>query len=275
MVQKLLESQINELLPFRFTTEKFSSPLSVSMALLQDEQALLDYLEELGKHIGAANEKVTASIFMKRYAFLAVIYLYAMTVWKSRIEISFENVSLESNSQDDLWLPRFYFNEVRLEMVESDQEKWRENSVNVLFREHLYPLVKSLSKATKVSKLILWENIAVYIFWLYESVFGKDDVPEDVVRRSKEDFHYIIFQAPGSLFGSYHENPLKRYYNQLIYLEELDAEVRPRNTCCYSYLTKAKKRCVTCPHTCAPCPLISEMTRQEEQALESGIKGQA
>ncbi|MEH7344154.1 IucA/IucC family C-terminal-domain containing protein [Bacillus sp. JJ1532] len=275
MVQKLSESQINELLSFRFTSEKYPSPFSVSMDLLQDEQSLLDYLEELGKHIGAANEKVTASVFMKRYAFLAVIYLYAMTAWNRQMDISFENISLETNSQDELWLPRFYFNEVRFKMVESDREEWRENGVKILFQSHIYPLVNSLSKATKVSKLILWENIAVYIYWLYESVFGKEDVPEDVVGRSKEDFHYIIFQASGSLFGSYKENPLKRYYNQHIYVEELKAEVRPRNTCCYSYLTNNKKRCVTCPHSCAPCPLISEITRKEGLALESRIKGQA
>ncbi|WNS74872.1 IucA/IucC family C-terminal-domain containing protein [Bacillus sp. DTU_2020_1000418_1_SI_GHA_SEK_038] len=275
MVQKLSESQINELLSFRFTTKQSPSPLSISMNLLQDEQALRDYLEELGKHIGAANEKVTASIFMKRYAFLAVIYLYAMTAWNRRLDISIENVSLESNSQDELWLPRFYFNEVCLERVEGDREKWREKGVKILFHDHLYPLIKSLTKITKVSKLILWENIAVYIYWLYETVLSKEDVMEGVAGRSQEDFHYLIFQAPGSLFGSYNENPLKRYYNQQIYLEELKREVRPRSTCCYSYLTKAKKRCVTCPHTCAPCPLISEMTRQEEQALDSGIKGQA
>lgn len=275
MNKPLSESKAKELQSFRFTTEKYTSELSVSMDILLDEQALRDYLKKLGRHVGAANEKVTASIFMKRYAFLAVIYLYTMTAWNRQLHISFENVSLETDPQDGLWLPRFYFNELRLEIVESNREEWRKNGVKILFHDHLYPLVTMLSKVTKVSKLILWENIAVYIYWLYETVFNKEDVPVEVAGRSKEDFYYLLFKAPGSLFGGYNDNPLKRYYNQPIYLEELKEEVRPRNTCCYSYLTNNKKRCVTCPHSCAPCPLINEITRREEQVLESGIKGKA
>lgn len=269
MDQTLSESQINELLPFRFTTEKSPSPLSIPLDMLSNEQELHDYIKKLGMHIEAANDKVTASIFLKRYAFLAVNYLYAMTAWNCRLDISVKNVWLVTDDRDEIWLPRFYFSNLNVEKVKSDRAAWRENCVKILFADHLYPLVKKLANLTKISKLILWENIAVYIYWLYETVFNKKEVSENIVLQASQDFHYLVFEASGQLFGSFHDNPLKRYFNQHIYLEEHDKEVRPRTTCCFSYLTNAKKRCVTCPHTCAACPLVSELNRQEEKELES------
>lgn len=273
MVQMLSKAQINELRSFRFTTERSNSALSISLDLLLKEQNLRDYLDKLGKHINAANEKVTASIFVKRYAFLAVNYLYAITVWNKKLDISFGNVSLETDDHEELWLPDFYFHDRSVQSVhDSDREGWRENCIQMLFAHHIFPLIKSLSSVTKVSKLILWENIAVYIYWLYETVLSKEDLPEEIVLRAEEDLHYLVYQAMGPLFGSLHDNPLKRYYNQPMYLEEVEKEVRPRSTCCLSYLTGAKKRCITCPHTCAACPLINEINRQEEQVFESRIE---
>ncbi|WP_425482002.1 (2Fe-2S)-binding protein [Cytobacillus depressus] len=87
--------------------------------------------------------------------------------------------------------------------------------------------------------------------YLYERNGDRFLVPAEVATRVKDDINYLVFQASGSLFGGYHENPLKRFYKQPIYFEELKKEVRPRSTCCFSYLTNNKKRCVTCPHTCA------------------------
>lgn len=243
--------QISELKQFRVTTDKTSSPLSVQIEALLDEHSMRQYLSQLGKHLGAANDKVTASLFIKRYAFLAVAYLYTMTMNNGKLHISFENVSLETDEQDELWLPKFYFNTFHIETLKENREKWREACVNNLFNKHLYLLLDCLSKVTKVSKLILWENIAIYIYWLYETVLQKEGLTREVLLRSKEDFQYILFQAPGSLFGGNNENPLKSYYNEGVYIEEYKKEVRLRNTCCYSYLTKSKKRCTSCPHVCA------------------------
>lgn len=257
------DAQIGELYQFRVTTDRTSSTLSVQIETLLDERSIRQYLGQLGKHIGAANDKVTASIFIKRYAFLAVAYLYTMTLNNGKLNISFENISLETNDQDKLWLPNFYFKDLSIETLKGSREKWREICVHSLFNNHLYPLIDCLSRVTKVSKLILWENIAVYIFWLYETILQKEGLPEDAILRSKEDFEYILFQAPGSFFGGYNVNPLKRYYNEHIYMEEYGREVRPRNTCCYSYLTRSKKRCTSCPQVCVS-PLVSEIKNRKE-----------
>ncbi|MFC0417856.1 IucA/IucC family C-terminal-domain containing protein [Cytobacillus solani] len=262
----LSDYQRSELKQFRVTTNRNSSALSVQIDNLLDEQSMRQYLRQLGKHIGAANDKVTASIFIKRYALLAVAYLYTMTLKNAKLNISFENVSFETDEQDELWLPNFYFNDFHMETLIENREKWRETCVHSLFNNHLYPIFDCLSRVTKVSKLILWENISIYIFWLYETILQREELTEEVILRSKEDFQYLLFQAPGSLFGGYNENPLKKYYNERIYIEEYEKEVRPRNTCCYSYLTRSKKRCTSCPQVCEVLP--SEMQRRDEQSDE-------
>ena len=99
---------------------------------------------------------------------------------------------------------------------------------------------------TKQSKHILWGNIAISLFWLYETVLPKiEDV--EIQNRAKEDFHYLISEASGTLFGNEHTNPLKRYYHKKVYIEDLQEEVRVRTTCCFSYLLKGTtKRCKIC-----------------------------
>ncbi|WP_445684072.1 (2Fe-2S)-binding protein [Ureibacillus sp. FSL K6-2830] len=62
-----------------------------------------------------------------------------------------------------------------------------------------------------------------------------------------DDFHYIIFEADGSLFGYHHkENPLRKYYGKKTFIDN-GAELRIRKTCCYNYLLDSMKQCKTCP----------------------------
>lgn len=267
MLQKLTPLQIKELLPFRFAEEKRQSQLSVEMIEWQSDHYCQTYLEKVRCHIGAANERTAASMFIKRYAFLPVIFLYAMSIWNGRLDISFSNVSLETEDTDELWLPGFFFKDTKIAMFQQDRELWREECIKNLFAHHVNPLINQLSNVSKISKLILWENIAVYIIWLYENLFTRESMTEEMLKRCENDFSYLLFQAKGSLFGAYSENPLKRFYNQPIYLEDIQAEVRPRSTCCYSYLTESKKRCISCPHSMAACPLIQEISSQEEQLI--------
>ena len=161
---------LDKLRTLRLTTEKLDSSLSIETSKLLDESYLKNYLVSLQHHIGAANIKVAASIFIKRYAFMSVIYLYTMTTCNKRLNISFENVSLETKDSDELWLPFFYFHHLDVQNLEGNREDWRESSIESLFKEHLSPILNILSNVAKVSKLVLWENIAVYIFWLYETV---------------------------------------------------------------------------------------------------------
>jgi ferric iron reductase protein FhuF len=246
----LNKDEIVQLRQFRLTTEEKSSELSIPLNDLLDENILLKYLEEVGLQIGSPNLKVTASIFVKRYAFLAVIYLYGISAWNKKINISFNNISFQTEEVNGMWIPQFYFHNTKIEIAEGNRYKWREEALKGLFSENTHVLITKLAKVTKQSKRILWENIAIYLFWLYESVLQKID-NEGLRNRVKEDFHYLVFEAPGSLFGNYHANPIKRYHYNKSYNEHLEEELRVRTTCCFSYLLEgATNRCKTCPQTC-------------------------
>lgn len=250
MLDMLHTGEIEQLRQFRLTTERKISGLSIPLNEIIDDHALLQYLEKVGAHIGSPDLKVTASIFVKRYAFLAVIYLYGMTAWNKKLNISLNNISIQTEEAEDLWLPKFYFHNIKIEVAKEKRYEWREKALKDFFSGNVNILIDQLSKVTKQSKLVLWENISIYVFWLYESVLQKLD-DEELRNRAKEDFHYLVNETPGSLFGNYHANPLKRYYHNKGYKEHLQEEVRVRTTCCFSYLLEGSTNCCkTCPQTC-------------------------
>lgn len=249
MLDVLTNEEIEQLKQFRFTTEKKSSELSIRLSELLEEQKLLCYLEKVRSYIGAPNLKVTASIFMKRYAFLAVIYFYTITAWNKKLDISFHNIMLQTE-EADLWLPKFYFQHTQIETATEDRGERFEKWLELFFSKHTNVLITQLSNVTKQSKLVLWENIAVYVFWLYESVLAHGD-NEQVKQRAKEDFYYIVNEVSGMRFGDCNENPIKRYYCDKSCLADESEEVRVRKTCCFSYLLgDGCKTCKTCPRTC-------------------------
>jgi len=223
---------------------RFQSSLedSFDVAALMDEVFLKDFLENLSDAIKSPSEKAVASIFIKRYAFLAVMALYAMA-WNKKLNVSLDNVKMEGAEQGKDWLPGISLKDAAVQDWDgSEHSQWRASVFKDIFANNIDPLISQLEKTVGISKLILWENIAVYIFWLYESELKEND-------RAAEDFRYFISEAEGSLFGRYKLNPMQKYFAEKTYLEEWDTEVRVRKTCCFTYQLPAGKRCKTCPCT--------------------------
>ncbi|QIZ10489.1 siderophore-iron reductase FhuF [Priestia megaterium] len=237
MVKLFVENQLEK---YRF---KASLEHSFNVADLLDESFLKDFLKNLTDVIEAPSEKVAASIFIKRYAFLVVMSLYAMTALNKKLNVSLDNINMESAVRGEDWLPAISLNDVTVQdWDDNDRSEWRASVLKDLFAKNIFPLISQLEKTVGISKLILWENIAVYLFWLYESELTDYD-------QVAEDFRYLILEAEGKLFGGYNLNPLQKYFAEKTYLEEWDAEVRVRKTCCFTYQLPAGKRCKTCPCT--------------------------
>lgn len=246
------ETELNQLKNYRFTLEKVheESDLSIRLNELIQKDQLRTFISRASEHIGSPNVKVTASMFIKRYAFLSAIYLYAMTAFNKRFHIQLEHMHLQTDEQDPLWLPTFYFSKWRISEPTGDRDQWRYEAIADFFSNIVTPIVESVKTESKQSKLLLWENIAIYIFWLYESVLAEHE-DEEVCGRAVEDLQFIAQLAPGSLFGHYHENPIKRHFHDKRYIPELGEEVRVRTTCCFFYaLTGTPDRCRICPQTC-------------------------
>jgi len=211
------------------------------------ETSLLDFLEANQERIGSRKLKVAASIFMKRYAFLAAAYWFSFSVFNKKLEMDPASVALVHREKNNLWLPGFYVTSEAVS-VSADREQEREEAARNMFSGHLSLLVEHIRKATKLEGLISWENIAVYLFWLYETGL-EDSTLAPVHDRLEEDFRWLFKRENGAFFGDYHANPLHRYYVEKRLIN--GKMVRPRTSCCFSYLLeKGGHRCKTCPQIC-------------------------
>ncbi|MCJ8008182.1 (2Fe-2S)-binding protein [Lederbergia wuyishanensis] len=255
--------QDNELLLLKKYRYDVKQGNSFCIEKLLDESFLQDFMKNLTLAIGAPTKKAAASIFIKRYAFLAVISLYAMTVWNKKINISLDNVNMEAPERGQNWLPKFSLKNITVQEWDTSEPRiqWRNLVSKELFSNNIYPIISQLGKNAGISNFILWENISVYLFWLYE-IELKDYKSENVI----DDFHYLIVEASGQLFGDYKENPLQKFYVEKTYLEDQDEELRIRKTCCFSYQTAEGTRCKTCP-----CTRIAKNGRCYDKASECKV----
>ncbi|MFT9598776.1 IucA/IucC family C-terminal-domain containing protein [Mesobacillus sp.] len=251
MRTELTQNEIDILANYRFVVAEPEKDVQIDFRPFMDAATMGVYLKRFNKGLKAPDLKTAASVFMKRHAFLAVLYLYSMSAFNKKLDVSPENIILADAIKGGLWLPEFYLKNKTTDMCPAgDREEWRAEAVRHLFVDNLFPVMDAISKSAKISKLILWENVAVYIFWLYEKILSQTEDLE-VKARAAEDFSFLVESAPGKLFGRYNNNPIARYYSDPVYQEETDSYIRIRKTCCYSYMLKEKgSYCKTCPRTC-------------------------
>jgi ferric iron reductase protein FhuF len=252
MKAELTAAEIMELSKFRFAAVLPEGATPIEFTSLLEESNMDGLLRKLQVEMDSPDLKTTASVWMKRHAFLAVIYLYSMSVFNKQLFARPDSLLLVEMKKDGLWLPDFYFKNKSVQLYpEGDRDEWRRESVRQLFEVNIFPVMEAVGKAAKISKLILWENVAVYIYWLYEKVLAEHE-DANVKARAAGDYDYVIRLAPGSSFGNYHQNPLARYCTEPVYQQEEGSMVRVRKTCCFSYKLNVKGFCKTCPKVCGP-----------------------
>ncbi|RDU37785.1 hypothetical protein DRW41_08160 [Neobacillus piezotolerans] len=225
---------------FRFSDEPMEGMISANSLL--DPEEMHSFIQRLKLTFQTDSDKVAASVFMKRYAFLAVIALYTMSAWNKKLDVRPENIFFEPPADEPKWLPKFYLkNTQSVAWNSEDRQTLFQKGIADLFTSHINPVIEMLAKTTGVSKLILWENVAIYMLWLYESKL--ESTPN-----AADDLDFIFKKAEGKLFGRYNRNPINKFYTEKTYVDDLDELIRIRQTCCFSYLTGEKAaRCKTCP----------------------------
>lgn len=240
--------QIDKLKDYRLTLDPIDSELSIECQKLLDREALTIYLTRLQQEFQTSKRAVSGSMLLKRYGFLAALALYSMSMWNKMINVTLENVSIQSSYKKDVWLPNFLLKTLQVNDMEHDRHKKRDELLTVLFRHHFDRVINSVSQAAKISPVVLWENVAIYIFWMYESL-RNEDLSNEVKERVKDDFEYVINEAKGELFHANEHNPLTPFYRPKVYESTVNKEIRVRKTCCLYYLTDGGTiRCQSCPH---------------------------
>ncbi|MFQ6390347.1 IucA/IucC family C-terminal-domain containing protein [Priestia aryabhattai] len=248
MLNKKEQSELAE--KFRCTF-KDNSLYRLSPSSCMDESTLRVELLWIQQTMEAANLRAAASMLAKRYSFVAVAALYSFIVFQKKINASTGNVLLHTEDAETMWLPKVFISEIEtIEVTEGNRKILLDELLDELFAHQIEPIWSALRKVTKISKLTLWENVAVYIHWLYDLLLANEEIDNVEVQKVLQ---YVLEEAEGHQFGSYHHNPLARYSPLPQYVEKQKQEVRVRQTCCLSYQTGAKETyCRTCPVICKP-----------------------
>jgi ferric iron reductase protein FhuF len=245
----LMEHEIALLKAFRFALHADSSAFSFEAADLLKADKRYGILLAIKERLNSPDLQIAASMLMKRYGFFAAINMYAMSVLNKRLPCSIGNIIFQESEKTG-WIPNILYKDTSAAALRTDREEKREEILRGIFAEHMYPVMEVLSRETGLSKLIMWENIAIYLFWLYENLFEQFKGRKEA-EWIHSDFQYLIVGAPGSIFGNLHANPLQRFYTEKVLLPEHGNSVRVRKTCCFSYKLGTKNAvCHGCPRTC-------------------------
>lgn len=235
---RLSEEEVKALETYRFSSEAADVSSSMLLArLLNDDGQLAKYVAHVRAEMGAANDAVAASMLVKRLSFLAPMALYAMSVWNKRLVLDPERIWLDTDGEGEMWMPRFRFEPPEAEACGIERSGWREQAVRDVFAGLFAPLIVRLRRLTRVSPLILWENVAIYVYWVYER-WLEDESLAPVADRLRDDFYFLVYDADGRLFGQ-KDNPLRRFWK--------GASGMQRTTCCLYVHTKGGTCCQTCP----------------------------
>jgi len=213
--------------------------------LLKEDRLKRLFNEDLQKKLNSDKHQVLGSMLVKRYAFLAALVLYSLSVFNKGLNSSIDNLSLYTEEDDPIWLPSFHFTNLEVTTPASNRNEWRDKVLEALFKQNIAHMVATISRVTRISKVILWENVAIYIFWMYESTLEDPNITEEIKARIEEDFSYVVSEAAPALFGVKVKNPIAPFFHKK------QNNVRKRSTCCLFYLTsKNDDRCNTCPIEC-------------------------
>lgn len=222
---------------------------SIPFADLLDPEKSLAYFRGVSGIFETDSELATVSLFAKRYAFLVVASgLYAMSAFNKGLNLTLENGWIESTYQGQAWLPKARLLDLQAsEPGEGQRSEWRDRVIETMFAGNLSRVWNAVSNAAGISKALLWENTAIYVYWLYEKKFAEGASPEQK-RRMEEDYRYLLYDAPPRLFGE-PRNPIKKFNSPKVLTAESDNPIRMRKTCCFYYLTSDTPHdyCSTCP----------------------------
>lgn len=222
-------------------------PKSTGYIKLLDDYHCLKILDEITPEIGSPSLKVTASLVMKRMAFLTLApTLFSMSRYNIGLDASLSNCIFEYPLEKRIWRSRMPLKVCRVRLCDGNRSSWRKAILTRLFAGNLSLLVEQFHRVARVPKTILWENIAVRVFSIYEKKVLLTD-NHNLIMQAKEDYAYLLGPEEGYLFGlSY--NPLTTFHGAGMIMENEHSKSRIRKTCCYYYqATDPRAYCDNCP----------------------------
>ncbi|RPF53371.1 IucA/IucC family C-terminal-domain containing protein [Aquisalibacillus elongatus] len=231
-----------------FRMVDYAENVSVKLDQLMDEEYLRNYLQDIKHEFNTESIFVAGSQLMKRLGFnIALPALYLMTVHDMKLDMTFNRAGLVSNTVGDKWLPNLYMDQLSVEkMSEERRETERQVLTEEIFQK-LDKLVNVFNKVSRVPRPNLWENIAIYVYWLYEKKL-KEERFSHVAKRVEEDYEYLIRGLSANAFTDDCNQLTNFYWGRRIQVDG----TRIRRTCCFYYGANSDRKC------CSTCPKSPE-----------------
>jgi siderophore-iron reductase FhuF len=229
---------------YRLCVKPMESELSIPCSHFSEEAQLRNYLVKVQEKIKAPNLTVAASMFSKRYSYAIIVpLLYSMSVFHKRLNERMDNCYLETDDEAENWLP--YLRLVDRNCYPMEKRDERDKGIEAIFKNNINIVWNNLVKVTSISKAILWENTATYVFWIYEKTIKETN--GTFKKLIQDDYHYVVKEASGTLFGE-KENPLYAFFSEKSREGKAQELIRKRKTCCLYHLVDSKGNfCSTCP----------------------------
>ncbi|KON68082.1 MULTISPECIES: (2Fe-2S)-binding protein [Peribacillus] len=186
---------------------------------------------------GAETTRVAASMWFRRYAFFVTAQLYMISKHRLTWNGTLQDMGVLDNPEDKNWLPNFWLkNNSWRDVSEKDSPLALKSILSRFGAEAILPL----SKATKISKLVLWENIWGYTVWMYAELLKQPDIKTRVetdIERLLEDEIWMNIER---------HSPFKRFIGEKTIPESMNPYKRV--TCCLYYQIDGQEKCSYCPN---------------------------
>jgi len=230
---------------FRLRTLSEADVRSLTASALLDAETCRRMLTTVMPLTGAPDLAIAASLFVKRLAFLTTgNVLYAMSVFDKGLILSLSDSRVEYAHDNGLWTSSLPADMTESVAPADEREQWREMIVGALFKDFLSPVLTILSQVSGIPLHILWENIAVRVYSLYQGRMEGLDPQQE--QRRQTDYDWLLTQADAAIFGL-PWNPLKRF-NRPPKQNGAGEKIRFRRTCCFYYkATRPAEYCHNCP----------------------------
>ncbi len=197
-------------------------------------------LMHIGNVFGSPDNKVTASLFIKRYS-VYIAALEIMSKYNTQIALPLSRLTfLCAHRHIASYIPSVTSHVFKQE----EREEWRKETMRQLFAEHVTLLIEMLAEETRLPRTTMWAHVAFYIHVMYKKWMGQEE-DEEVRKRLTDDFNYLINEAPVEWFGRVNCNPLQIQFCQFNHPVERNETISLRKVCCMNY--KVGKTCYTCP----------------------------
>ncbi|NMD68665.1 hypothetical protein HHO41_00080 [Bacillus sp. DNRA2] len=233
-MNKLTPTQANDLAKYLVTLSSDEIPAATVDVTDESLDALLQYAKE---SIGNDRDRVAASMFFRRYAFVMTAQLFMLSKHRVAWQGELQDISIIDDGNNPHWLPTFFLKNNDWVKVEEDKVA---DSIRSILAKFGAALLLAVAAKTKTSRLVLWENIWSYTLWMYAELLKESDISPKV----EKDLAILLNDEVWA--GIEKQSPFKKFLGDKTVPESVQSFKRV--TCCFYYEIDGNDKCAYCPN---------------------------